>query len=491
MFHEVHTEGIAERARTPEIRGLLRRFQSCATGDGYARFEDFNLAQLEEYSNCLMLLTPDGGDDYLYLHFGREIASGAGLDMTGRRVSDLPEAVHHFTRDSYDRVIRENLPLYSVHRSSSAMHVSLWERLVLPVRSVSGQRFVLVFTKAFQFREELLAAILDSSENGIIALEAVRGEDGAIDDAMIVTANRRACEICGIASSELVGSSAQHTLPILRRSIVWTKCIEVMTTGQSCHLEAHARIGGDDHWFKVSLAPLHGGVAMTFADVTELKLANLTLRSHAATLASQIGRERAASEALSSEVTRHKQHVSELRLMAETDPMTGLLNRRSFQSRIDTIYKGAQANGSSFSLMIVDLDHFKLINDTYGHPSGDAAIKSCADTLMDRIQREGDIVARIGGEEFAIVLGNARLDGAVTVAEMLRRKLAETPVLLPDGQAIKLTASIGVAEWLPTEDIEALFGRTDEALYAAKGMGRNRVEIARRNSLPLSGIKAA
>jgi diguanylate cyclase (GGDEF)-like protein len=491
MFHEIHNEGIEDRARAPEIRTLLRKYKACAGETGPAPFEQFNLSQISECRDNVMLLTPDGEGDYLYLYYGSEIANGSGYDFTGQRVRNLPDDVACFSRKSYDRALAEGIPLYSVHRSSNALRVSLWERLILPVTAATGQNFVMVFTKAVQFREELLAAILDSSENGIIALEAVRGEHGEIEDALVVTANRRACEICGILSDDLVGSSAQTSLPMLRRSIVWSKCVEVMRDNRPCHLEAHTRIGGNDHWFKVSLAPLHDGLAMTFADVTELKLANLTLRSQAATLASQIGQERAASEALSCEVSLHKKYVSELRVMAETDPMTGLLNRRSFQSRMETVHKAALATKVGFSLLIIDLDHFKQINDTYGHLAGDAVIKACARLLMDRIQREGDMVARIGGEEFAVILGNTRLEGAIILADALRASIAAINVAVADGRMINFTASFGVAELLASEDTDALFSRADEALYAAKGMGRNRVEIARRNTLSLEGSRAA
>ncbi len=289
----------------------------------------------------------------------------------------------------------------------------------------------------------------------------------------------------------LIGASALTVLPILRRSTVWSRCLEAITEGQSSNIEAHARIEGRDHWFQVSLAPLRDGVAMTFADVTELKLANLALQSRAATLAVEIGRERAAAEMLNSEISRQKERQSELQHMADTDPMTGLLNRRSFQNRLEASYAKARTSGQPLCLMIVDLDHFKAINDGFGHPAGDAVIKAAAARLMSRIRREGDVVARVGGEEFAIVLDNARLEGAVRVAEALRLAIAEGPVALPDGRVTALTASIGVAEWLKSEDIEALFNRADEALYAAKGMGRNRVEIARRNALPINTDVAA
>jgi diguanylate cyclase (GGDEF)-like protein/PAS domain S-box-containing protein len=483
MFREVHTQAIEERASAPEIRALLQRYRGLADPSGTVTYDRFNLSILDDYRDHMMVLVANGDGDFMYMHYGRNVVSGAGTDMTGRRISELPMDIATFSSESYQRALAEGIPLYTVHRSAGAVKVSLWERLVLPVKSASGQHFIFVFTKALQFREELLSAILDSSQNGIIALEAIRGPDGSVDDAIIVTANRSACEICGHSSEALIGASALTVLPILRRSTVWTRCLEAITDGQSSNIEAHARIGGRDHWFQVSLAPLRDGVAMTFADVTELKLANLTLQSRAATLAVEIGRERAAAEMLTSEISRQKERQSELQHMADTDPMTGLLNRRSFQNRLEAIYAKARTTGQPICLAIVDLDHFKVINDSYGHPAGDAVIKAAAERLMSRIRREGDVVARIGGEEFAIVLDNARLEGAVRVAEALRLAIAEGPVALPDGRVTALTASIGVAEWLKSEDIEALFNRADEALYAAKGMGRNRVEIARRNSL--------
>jgi diguanylate cyclase (GGDEF)-like protein len=177
--------------------------------------------------------------------------------------------------------------------------------------------------------------------------------------------------------------------------------------------------------------------------------------------------------------------------MAETDPMTGLLNRRSFQARIEAVRAAASGNAADFCLLIVDLDHFKRINDGFGHQAGDAAIRACADLLKARIQRQGDFVARIGGEEFAIVLANTTMDGALVLAEAVRERIEAAVVNLPDSRMLNLTASIGAAQWLPGESTEDLFSRADEALYAAKGLGRNRVEIARRNGLSNGRIRAA
>jgi diguanylate cyclase (GGDEF)-like protein/PAS domain S-box-containing protein len=492
MFREAYLDDVEERIQTPEVREMLRIFQGCRAESGHAAFENFNLTSLWEKQGQLMLLAPNAeGDDFLYLHFGQAIASAMSYDMTGKHVSDLQPEMAEFTIAAYRAAIAGAKPVYTVHRAATATQVALWERLVMPVRNRSGQDFLIVFANVLRFREELLSAILESSENGIIALEAVRDVAHQVTDALIVTANRRACEICGFEQHQLIGASALERLPVLKLSAIWQHCVEAISDSKPGLLEASARINGRDHWFRVSLAPLRDGVAMTFADVTELKLANLALQSHAATLASQIGKERANAEALSTEVSRQKLQVTALRLMAETDPMTGLLNRRSFQARIGTVRAAAAGSAADFCLLIVDLDHFKRINDGFGHQAGDAAIRACANLLKARIQRQGDFVARIGGEEFAIVLANTKLEGALVLAEAVRERIEAAVVTLPDARVLNLTASIGAAQWLQGESTEDLFSRADEALYAAKGLGRNRVEIARRNGLANSRTRAA
>jgi diguanylate cyclase (GGDEF)-like protein/PAS domain S-box-containing protein len=492
MFREAYLDDVEDRIQTPEVREMLRIFHECRSGSGHASFESFNLTSLSDRLGQLMLLTPTAdGRDFLYLHFGQSIAGAMNYDMTGKHVSDLQPEMAEFTLNAYRAALSGAKPVYTVHRAATATQVALWERLIMPARNGSGQEFLLVFANVLRFREELLSAILESSENGIIALEAVRDAAGKVTDALIVTANRRAGDICGYAQNELIGASALQRLPVLKHSAIWQHCVEAIAERKPGLLEANARINGRDHWFRVSLAPLRDGVAMTFADVTELKLANLALQSHAATLANQIGKERANAEALSTEVSRQKLQVTALRLMAETDPMTGLLNRRSFQARIENVRATASGTGSDFCLLIVDLDHFKRINDGFGHQAGDAAIRACANLLKARIQRHGDFVARIGGEEFAIVLANTQLEGALILAEAVRERIEAAVVNLADSRVLNLTASIGAAQWLPGESTEDLFSRADEALYAAKGLGRNRVEIARRNGLANDRNRAA
>jgi diguanylate cyclase (GGDEF)-like protein len=161
----------------------------------------------------------------------------------------------------------------------------------------------------------------------------------------------------------------------------------------------------------------------------------------------------------------------ELIRLAETDPLTGLLNRRAFLHRTR---EAVQRTGSFGHLcaVLLDIDHFKRINDEHGHDVGDAAIKAVAGLL----EAEG-IAGRLGGEEFAVALPGQRLADAETIAARLRLKASDLLIRSPKGP-VRLTCSFGVSEWSEGETVEGLLKRADIALYEAKTTGRNRVVSA-------------
>ncbi len=159
---------------------------------------------------------------------------------------------------------------------------------------------------------------------------------------------------------------------------------------------------------------------------------------------------------------------------ARTDALTGLLNRRVFERRLDEEQRRAQRYGKPYALMMIDIDHFKSINDSYGHPAGDAVLKAVGRVLMEQF-RDVDVIARYGGEEFAVILPEISGVTAKAVAERVRRAIATTPFALPDGREIGVTVSIGVSCYPNcAADATAAVGTADQALYTAKQAGRNR-----------------
>lgn len=162
----------------------------------------------------------------------------------------------------------------------------------------------------------------------------------------------------------------------------------------------------------------------------------------------------------------------EMRQMAATDFLTGALNRRAFSDVSQRDYERARRYGKSFALLIIDIDHFKKINDTYGHLAGDVMLQEIVKTLHTNL-RAVDVLARWGGEEFAVLLPDIDKMGCLSTAERLLGAVAELSVSIDEKQ-MQATISLGGAVWIPKEEsVEALIRRADIALYQAKERGRN------------------
>lgn len=173
-----------------------------------------------------------------------------------------------------------------------------------------------------------------------------------------------------------------------------------------------------------------------------------------------------------------KEQNSRLALLAKTDSLTGLLNRRAFLSAINSSWSWIMRSKNYLSLLILDLDYFKSINDTFGHPAGDLCIVEVSNTITRIVKRETDYVARLGGEEFGVFLSNCNEKGAYSIAEKIRREV-EALELTYEGRDIKVTVSIGyTATFLGVNsniEIDDIMNEADKALYMAKNSGRNRV----------------
>jgi diguanylate cyclase (GGDEF)-like protein len=169
----------------------------------------------------------------------------------------------------------------------------------------------------------------------------------------------------------------------------------------------------------------------------------------------------------------HDHQRNALKVISRTDPLTGVLNRRGFDERLDIELRRARRRAEPLALVVGDIDHFKRLNDEFGHAAGDEALRRVADALRAS-SREMDVISRIGGEEFAMLMPATGLDGAYEAAERMRRALESS-----DGG--RLTISFGAVELADEhDDPAALIARADAALYDAKETGRNRTVVAPR-----------
>ena len=248
-----------------------------------------------------------------------------------------------------------------------------------------------------------------------------------------------------------------------------------------------------------------GGRLLTYIDITdqvravqleaeerisaELRFNATTMESEAAHMAElaeaaeeQAQKAETARILLAQEIAERRELETRLRVLATTDGLTGILNRAAFLDQGQRAFEDARRTGHEFAVVMVDVDHFKSINDQHGHAGGDNALRHLV-TVFERLIRGTDLFGRLGGEEFAVILPKTPFEPAKTVAERLRAGIEESPLTYAD-RKIAITISLGLAMAQPNEDnIEQLIARADHALYQAKQNGRNRVVIEHQTAV--------
>ena len=179
--------------------------------------------------------------------------------------------------------------------------------------------------------------------------------------------------------------------------------------------------------------------------------------------------------------------VEDSQRMATTDALTGLMNRRAFIASMESELSRSRRYNYSLTLLLLDVDHFKQVNDRRGHAAGDRVLAAIGNHLRSSLRRS-DLAARWGGEEFVVALTSTPLDGGHLTAERMREALAALVIADDKGETIPVTASIGVAFFKAGDSLDSLLDRADRAMYAAKSAGRNRVTIAPDDRAPLSDL---
>ena len=305
-------------------------------------------------------------------------------------------------------------------------------------------------------------AAFDTLAEGVIILD---------ESEQIVLVNRALLQKIGSPINALLGKNASQLKWLSADDsttdvyLPWQTVLKTGKSSMGVHLKL-TNANGENFKFAINASPIFGGtdsaqgVLITLDDITELEERNTRLQS----MVSKLEESQAQVQ----------QQNKELHFLATRDSLTGCLNRRAFFELFDQAFAEAQKHNLDLSCIMVDIDHFKAVNDNYGHATGDVVIKLLAEVLTTNT-RKVDLVGRYGGEEFCVVLPGLSVDEAITVAERIRLRLkAESTARYENGPWV--TASLGVAGIVdqPTDPSE-LNKFADEALYVAKQSGRNRV----------------
>ncbi len=309
---------------------------------------------------------------------------------------------------------------------------------------------------------ERVNAAFDTLSEGVIIVD---------EEEQILLVNKAFCERVGLDGVSLLGRKAselkwkQVSKEKSGSVLPWLEVLDrgKATIGAQYNLKPES---GETIRFAINASPIAGsegatqGVLITLDDISEIEAKNVELE----TIVQRLEKTQASLQ----------EQKKELDFLASRDPLTGCLNRRSFTERFAVLFDASRADGTELSCIMVDLDHFKSVNDNFGHAVGDEVIKLLAEVLKMNTRKD-DLVGRYGGEEFCVVLPGMPVDMASRVAERIRLRIKDESTRRYENGP-RVTASIGVASMRddPT-DPGNLNHLADEALYAAKQNGRNRV----------------
>lgn len=386
------------------------------------------------------------GDDFLLVGFNdaaRDTTDGSVESFLGRRLTDIYDAQSEIAVDiraAYDE--RTLIQKEIEYRFASLDRTSLLKTTCF----FAEPDFVVVFTEDvtdLRANEKVLGAIVDGITEAVIGVDR---------NGRITFANRAACSMFGYSQDELTGREIEVLVPDgvrdthVRHRAAYMESPRTRPMGENLTLTAQRRDG--------TVFPVEIGLDF---------------------VAQEGGT--TAVVALISDATERRAFEAALEEAAATDPLTGLPNRRAFQAALSSEHGRARRYSHPFSIVLGDIDHFKKLNDTFGHDFGDEVLVGVAHRLREGL-REHDAIARWGGEEFILLLPETSIAGAAVVAEKLRRfveELAFFPKESNEADPVKVTMSLGAAESTEGADVGAVVIAADKRLYLAKEGGRNRV----------------
>lgn len=368
--------------------------------------------------NVKMLMPPpdrEAHDTYIgdYLATGERKIIGIGREVQG---------------------LRKNGELFPMHLGVSEVETPDEKFFVGIIRDLTAEK---ALRRELSESRNFLADVIENSPDATY----VKNREGCY-----LLVNRMHEEVSGTPRSVTLGKTDAELFPTAMAEAYRQVDLAVMNTGHAIKAEESLRDERGESFFLSVKFPTRN----TAGDITGIC-------------------------GISTDITQIKHYQKELERLSQYDELTGLCNRRHFMGLARHELGRSQRYGGMLSLLMVDIDHFKQVNDSHGHRTGDMVLAAVSEQIRKAL-READIAGRLGGEEFAIMLPETNLGGAILVAERLRQQVATQAIDIDDGQTVQCTLSIGVACLdNAMTDLEKLLHCADTALYSAKNSGRNKV----------------
>lgn len=446
------------RMALPHEQRLLARYLAAASPGVLPPLALLDGTTMAEVRDELTVVEPEATGEFKYLYCGAAVTRMTGSDFTGKTTAHQSPKAGTVSRQGFAKALSTGAPAVSLDRTGENGSATLWGRLHLPFQDKDGRPLVVTLNRPQEYTDELLRDILDAAADGILAVRAIRAPNRAVTDFAIIAVNTPMAEILQDSAERLTTATLLQRLPYVKDDGSWDRHLAVLETRTCCSFECRFIQNGATHWYRIVSAPLNDGLVISYTDITELKQLNLKLEEQ--------------RQQLEDEIARRLKVEDELWNLAHLDSLTGIANRRAMHIRATKGLAEAAARGASCAMIALDIDHFKQVNDTYGHAAGDAAIIRVAEIARSGLRGEKDIVARMGGEEFAMLLQDADIKAGLAVAERLRKVIEQTEITC-DGKSFSLTVSFGVAASKDGTTYESLMRTADKALYSAKRAGRN------------------